>query len=90
MDSRLKEFTLTKVGMGAGMTMGEGMTIPDLCIFSKSWGHEYNGLGKEQIYPTDAICSFLNLLYSPRNIEKIQFIHKLYLLNILGRLDKFS
>ena len=30
MDSRLKEFTLTKVGMGAGMTMGEGVTIPHL------------------------------------------------------------
>ena len=40
-------------------------------IFSKNWGHEYSRFGKEQIDSTDAICSFLDLLYSPRNIEML-------------------
>ncbi len=41
-------------------------------VFSKNWGHEYSRFGKEQIDSTNAICSFLNLLYSPRNIEMLR------------------
>ncbi len=62
MDSRLKEFTLTKVGMGAGMTMGEGVTIPHLSYLMDTYVFNgylctkfpYQRTLTPQIYPISA------------------------------------